>query len=1160
MDIATSKWFRFLNENKTMITEGLDDIGLPQYVIEYINDAMPESPEKSKVLIGNLWKSSELSTGRKDVYRTKLLEIIMRGKPPYLGGLDSDPDNQTPEAQKLRKIVKFVLENLTQTVTENEYGTWSKAFRKAVRALGKAGAPPEKIEEIKAGLDNFLKAAWHNWWSTFGEIGSFLNDDPTNYELAKEAYTTETKQFDLYELQAIATMYFENKEDPDDIVHRFADGSYWYNLNTSNCPVEAERMGHCGTDSRGTLYSLRKKKKGRRDSSSYITMTVSSEIIYQIKGRNNDAPPEETWDHIVWFIDEFGIERVEETGEHSNDSEGLQEMNEYLKSKTNAKFAGNIEERIEKVNEAISDIDMSFSAGIEEAIGGALAEISIYCAAEDSEEFGGLTGQVYLSYGAGVELNIELGWSGVVVDSGMYRATVGSDTEDQTVDDRYEGIPTASWGSDARDFEKEILSAAEEPPSSGDIETEWSVEPDGDKIVLIIKYRTSTIETQDEDDDAYLYSQFADEMLSYAGDASEAISDIRTALSEGGYSKKTQFDLDSESFEERIATLESWAVGEATGRGRKGVTLDWIGPEADIYNSNPVPDENLRNLPMDYQMYSSRGLASGREDIPDPIFTLSDLFDSAGKTDRQTYRASAISSPVLNNVFNSFLAESVVASLNPKSQLSLDFGPNYEAKAAKAILAKDGRFAIVPQKGNRYATKYHSITIMWSYRMTVDEESPEKEFEVVGDIAELLNANPGLINSAVIKTVQHYRNIHDKEIADNRATVTSSENLIDLANKIIDRYGDSAPVASTWAPSLTAMAKWMLANIPKMNNIEKYIAYSSYLNTLANGERERAHQVSIEMDDPQNIGKPKSWNDQVERQEMIMGSVKPVLPESRDRAIESQVERVDRLLKEYDASYDLRLYNVQVGCTVDKNVGGTESETATEIRGIPGVTTVRPVAAKKRDMTPTSEFVLYDIKFEIVGSKSRVEYRDEVLMPSLRKIRGLSIVSMTPLRRTNQQGSIRTVRESKILKEYGMGSAYGYTANGGGTSNLGKQRHTHGREMPTPRPQLQSILDDWSQNGEQAYDAPTNYTDMRYHVMMPVEELLPFTTSEYSGEKKDWQSKYQHFISTGGDVPVYLALGQNGKVKITGGEDQVWFAKESGLEELPVFLSYQKQV
>lgn len=79
--------------------------------------------------------------------------------------------------------------------------------------------------------------------------------------------------------------------------------------------------------------------------------------------------------------------------------------------------------------------------------------------------------------------------------------------------------------------------------------------------------------------------------------------------------------------------------------------------------------------------------------------------------------------------------------------------------------------------------------------------------------------------------------------------------------------------------------------------------------------------------------------------------------------------------------------------------------------------------------------------------------------------------------------------------------------------------------------------------------------------MMPVEELWPLINSEeYSGSKKDFQGEYRNFISTGADAPVYLALGQNGIVKITGGEDQVWFAKESGLEELPVFLSYQKQV
>ena len=49
-------------------------------------------------------------------------------------------------------------------------------------------------------------------------------------------------------------------------------------------------------------------------------------------------------------------------------------------------------------------------------------------------------------------------------------------------------------------------------------------------------------------------------------------------------------------------------------------------------------------------------------------------------------------------------------------------------------------------------------------------------------------------------------------------------------------------------------------------------------------------------------------------------------------------------------------------------------------------------------------------------------------------------------------------------------------------------------------------------------------------------------------------------LELGPSLPVYVALGQNGRVRITGGEDLVWFAKKSGLKELPVFFSYQRQV
>ena len=52
----------------------------------------------------------------------------------------------------------------------------------------------------------------------------------------------------------------------------------------------------------------------------------------------------------------------------------------------------------------------------------------------------------------------------------------------------------------------------------------------------------------------------------------------------------------------------------------------------------------------------------------------------------------------------------------------------------------------------------------------------------------------------------------------------------------------------------------------------------------------------------------------------------------------------------------------------------------------------------------------------------------------------------------------------------------------------------------------------------------------------------------------------QNFIKNGPTTAVYVAVGQNGRVKITGNEDDVWYAIKSGLEELPVFFSYQKQV
>ncbi len=77
--------------------------------------------------------------------------------------------------------------------------------------------------------------------------------------------------------------------------------------------------------------------------------------------------------------------------------------------------------------------------------------------------------------------------------------------------------------------------------------------------------------------------------------------------------------------------------------------------------------------------------------------------------------------------------------------------------------------------------------------------------------------------------------------------------------------------------------------------------------------------------------------------------------------------------------------------------------------------------------------------------------------------------------------------------------------------------------------------------------------------MMPVSELTPLLSSPRAPEDV-MDGRYQDFIKNGATMPIYIAIGMNGTAKITGNEDIVHHAVRSGLEEVPVFLSYQRQV
>ena len=171
----------------------------------------------------------------------------------------------------------------------------------------------------------------------------------------------------------------------------------------------------------------------------------------------------------------------------------------------------------------------------------------------------------------------------------------------------------------------------------------------------------------------------------------------------------------------------------------------------------------------------------------------------------------------------------------------------------------------------------------------------------------------------------------------------------------------------------------------------------------------------------------------------------------------------------------------------------------------------------------------------------------------MRRIKGLNIVDWTSIHRTNIQGTTHTVRESAD----GMASNFGGLGGMVG-AQMGRRYPTPSRATPTPT--IDELISDWAEGGVQMYDHPTDTTNMAYHVMMPVKELWPYVATYYRGDQLSFDGNYQDFIANGASGPVFLAIGKNGRASVTGNEDILWFAKKSGLEEVPVFISYQRQV
>jgi len=188
----------------------------------------------------------------------------------------------------------------------------------------------EKLDFMIEAMINDLKQGF-----VFASLDSLILKD----------YRYFTTKFEKEEFDSIE----QTRREADRILEQMEDDSkvmnvpgmpkdfYWYNIGLSACSIESQRMGHCGSDGDGILFSLRRKGKGELTSESHVTISYNEYIatVLQIKGKGNAVPLQKYWPMVAAFFKYVGVENNKENGRYSaSGTDAFQEMNEYLEAET----------------------------------------------------------------------------------------------------------------------------------------------------------------------------------------------------------------------------------------------------------------------------------------------------------------------------------------------------------------------------------------------------------------------------------------------------------------------------------------------------------------------------------------------------------------------------------------------------------------------------------------------------------------------------------------------------------------------------------------------------------------------------------------------------------------------------------------------------------
>ena len=322
----TNKWKEFA------LQEGIEDIGLPPEVANYLrrqNQTFGPVSNKHLTWIGTLIKEvRSRSFFDAGIYETIVEEIVPMEVFPRT------PEGEEAWSKSLEFFKNWYI-NHSGTRGAPKIGDVKALKKTARKLLKKLNAPDKAIKQLGSYLDYRMMRGTQDMQYIYSPIIKLLAEDPAYYDELREEIIASRKP-PASHLRVASDIAREVLTTPvkaeDQVIHTFDNGYFWYDLLTHACDFEGKKMGHCGRGEQGQLYSLR-SGEGRRNIKPMITLEFADGVVYQIKAKANKAPKEDMWPYIDWFIENMGVERVDEKGLHSSDGIGFAEMLEYLKQK-----------------------------------------------------------------------------------------------------------------------------------------------------------------------------------------------------------------------------------------------------------------------------------------------------------------------------------------------------------------------------------------------------------------------------------------------------------------------------------------------------------------------------------------------------------------------------------------------------------------------------------------------------------------------------------------------------------------------------------------------------------------------------------------------------------------------------------------------------------